>query len=88
MCNFLLAFVRKDIFFFFFFAGDLKLGMLKNSSLCRYCAPNKKACQSASNPEPEPIGCANKDLRLFYYSSGDFRSIGICPLDGQIPRLY
>ena len=28
--------------------------MLKNSSLCRYCAPHKKACQSASNPEPEP----------------------------------
>ena len=58
MCNFLLAFVRKDIFFSFF-AGDLKLGMLKNGSLCRYCAPNKKACQSASNPEPEPTAAAH-----------------------------
>ena len=41
------------------------------------------------------LGCETNDLRFFYQSPGVFRSVmrhfygslGICPLDGQIPRL-
>ena len=77
MCNFLLAFVRKDIFFFFcwrFETGDaqkqftVQILRTKQKSLPISLEPGTQS-NCGSTPRPiYPIGCANKDLMLYYYS--------------------